>query len=90
MGGRKATLRRRQLQQKNSQYVEPHKHKTQSKSFLNKFIFDEDGEAVCIKKPTENGYMAEHEDRYTCGKTGETIFKLNEDEERLPVPENFT
>lgn len=30
--------------------------------------------------------MADHEDRYTCGKTGVQFFKLTADGKRLPHP----
>ena len=30
--------------------------------------------------------MAEHPDRYTCGKTGTMFYKLTENGERLPIP----
>lgn len=30
--------------------------------------------------------MAEHPDRYTCGKTGTQFFKLTADGKRLPIP----
>ena len=31
--------------------------------------------------------MADHPDRYTCGKTGTMFYKLTPDGKRLPVPE---
>ena len=31
-------------------------------------------------------YMADHPDRYTCGKTGTMFYKLTPDGKRLPVP----
>ena len=31
-------------------------------------------------------YMADHEDRFTCGKTGTQFFKLTADGKRLPHP----
>lgn len=31
-------------------------------------------------------YMADHPDRYTCGKTGTMFYKLTADGKRLPTP----
>merc|ERR1711907_897715 len=40
-----------------------------------------------LKRPKAAGaYMAEHPDRYTCGKTGTMFYKLTESGERLPIP----
>merc|ERR1719242_3023663 len=33
-------------------------------------------------------YMADHADRFTCGKTGYMLYKLTAKGERLPIPEN--
>lgn len=33
-------------------------------------------------------YMAEHPDRYVCGKCGRTFFRLTADGKRLPIPKN--
>merc|ERR1712127_1072720 len=33
-------------------------------------------------------YMAEHPDRFVCGKTGQTYFKMTNDGKRLPIPKN--
>lgn len=32
--------------------------------------------------------MAEHPDRYVCGKCGRTFFRLTADGKRLPIPKN--
>ena len=33
-------------------------------------------------------YMAEHPDRFVCGKCGRTFFRLTADGKRLPIPKN--
>ena len=32
--------------------------------------------------------MAEHEDRFTCGRCGNMFYKLNADGSRMPIPKN--
>ena len=32
--------------------------------------------------------MAEHADRFVCGRTGKTYFRLTNDGKRLPIPKN--
>ena len=34
--------------------------------------------------------MADHPDRYTCGKTGTMFYKLTPDGKRLPIPKQKT
>lgn len=68
----------------------PHKHKKRPKALLEYFSVDESTGKVRRQKnesPNMPGvYMAEHPDRYTCGKTGTMFYKLTADGKRLPIP----
>ena len=67
-----------------------HKHKARPKALLEYFTVDEQSNKVKrLKQESPNSagsYMAEHADRYTCGKTGTMFYKLTEKGERLPIP----
>merc|ERR1711907_663739 len=67
-----------------------HKHLKRPKALLEYFTVDEQsGKVKRLKQesPKSAGsYMAEHPDRYTCGKTGTMFYKLTEAGERLPIP----
>lgn len=67
-----------------------HVHKKRPKALLEYFSVDDaSGKVKRLKQesPSAAGaYMAEHPDRYTCGKTGTQFFKLTADGKRLPVP----
>lgn len=41
----------------------------------------------CTKCETAT-YMADHPDRFTCGKCGFMYYRLTADGKRLPIPEN--
>lgn len=67
-----------------------HVHKKRPKALLEYFSVDDaSGKVKRLKQesPAAAGaYMAEHPDRYTCGKTGTQFFKLTADGKRLPIP----
>eukprot|EP00997_Jenningsia_sp_PLL12_P008081 NODE_4801_length_626_cov_81.062392_g4132_i0.p2 GENE.NODE_4801_length_626_cov_81.062392_g4132_i0~~NODE_4801_length_626_cov_81.062392_g4132_i0.p2 ORF type:complete len:185 (-),score=56.35 NODE_4801_length_626_cov_81.062392_g4132_i0:27-581(-) len=67
-----------------------HKHKARPKAVLDYYTVDENGKVNCVKKQSPKckaaTYMAEHQDRFVCGQTGTTYFKLTADGKRLPVP----
>jgi len=68
-----------------------HKHKKRPKALLAYFSV-EDGSMKVRRLKQESpqaagAYMADHPDRYTCGKTGTMFYKLTPDGKRLPVPE---
>ena len=68
----------------------PHKHKKRPKALLDYFTVDEaSGKVKRLKQESPNAagaYMADHPDRYTCGKTGTMFYKLTPDGKRLPIP----
>ena len=67
-----------------------HVHKKRPKALLEYFSVDDaSGKVKRLKQESPNAagaYMAEHPDRYTCGKTGTQFFKLTADGKRLPIP----
>ena len=67
-----------------------HVHKKRPKALLEYFSVDDaSGKVKRLKQESPNAagaYMADHEDRYTCGKTGVQFFKLTADGKRLPHP----
>ena len=67
----------------------PHKHKKVSMAVLNYFSVEGSGKVKKLKIESSPGvYMADHPDRYVCGKTGKTFYKLTADGKRLPIPKN--
>ena len=68
----------------------PHKHKKRPKALLEYFSVDDGNMKVKrLKQESPNAagsYMADHPDRYTCGKTGTMFYKLTKDGKRLPIP----
>merc|ERR1712216_20779 len=68
----------------------PHKHKKRPKALLEYFSVDDATNKVKrLKKESPNAagsYMADHPDRYTCGRTGTMFYKLTADGKRLPIP----
>jgi len=68
----------------------PHKHRKRAKALLEYFSVDDaSGKVKRLKQESLNAagaYMADHPDRYTCGKTGTMFWKLTADGQRLPVP----
>jgi ubiquitin-small subunit ribosomal protein S27Ae len=69
-----------------------HTHKKRSKALLEYFSVEANGKVKKLKQECPNcppaTYMAEHPDRYVCGKCGRTFFRLTADGKRLPIPKN--
>ena len=69
----------------------PHKHKKRPKALLEYFSVDDaTGKVKRLKQESPKAagaYMADHPDRYTCGRTGTMFYKLTKDGKRLPIPE---
>ena len=85
-GGKKKKKRRPHTTPK----VIKHKHKKRSKALLEYFSVDDGTNKVKrLKQESPCGagvYMADHPDRYTCGKTGTMFYKLTAEGARLPTP----
>merc|ERR1719506_1006800 len=68
----------------------PHKHKKRPKALLEYFSVDDGtGKVKRLKQESPKAagaYMADHPDRFTCGKTGVMFYKLTADGKRLPIP----
>ena len=68
----------------------PHKHLKRPKALLDYFnVDDASGKVKRLKQESTQAagaYMADHPDRYTCGKTGTMFYKLTADGKRLPAP----
>lgn len=67
----------------------PHKHKKRPKALLDYFSVEPSGKVKRLKKECPNSpgsYMADHPDRFTCGKTGLMYYKVTPDGKRLPIP----
>ena len=69
-----------------------HKHKKRAKALLEYYSVEANGKVKKLKQECPNcppaTYMAEHPDRYVCGKCGRTFFRLTADGKRLPIPKN--
>jgi len=85
-GGKKKKKRKPHTTPKKIKHV----HKKRPKALLEYFSVDEStGKVKRLKNESPNMpgvYMADHPDRYTCGKTGTMFYKLTADGKRLPVP----
>merc|ERR1712078_583062 len=67
----------------------PHKHKKRKLALLDYFSVEGDMKVKRLKQESPNAagaYMADHPDRYTCGRTGSMYYKLTPDGKRLPIP----
>ena len=68
----------------------PHKHKKRPKALLEYFNVEEGTMKVKRLKQESTmaagAYMADHADRYTCGRTGTMYYKLTPEGNRLPIP----
>jgi small subunit ribosomal protein S27Ae len=68
----------------------PHKHAARPKALLDYFTVDDaSGKVKRLKQESPQAagaYMADHPDRFTCGKTGTMFYKLTPDGKRLPIP----
>ncbi len=86
MGGKK--------KRKKKIYTKPkkigHKHKKRPKALLEYFNVDTTGKISKLKIECEKcpagTYMADHQDRHTCGKCGNMFYKLTKDGKRMPIP----
>ncbi len=67
-----------------------HVHKKRAKALLEYFSVEANGKVKKLKQECPQcppaTYMAEHPDRYVCGKCGRTFFRLTADGKRLPIP----
>jgi ribosomal protein S27AE len=67
-----------------------HVHKKRPKALLEYFAVDDaSGKVNRLKQESPQAagaYMADHPDRFVCGKTGTMFWKLTKDGKRLPVP----
>ena len=66
-----------------------HKHKARPKALLQYFTVEASGKVKRLKQESPKAagaYMADHPDRFTCGRTGTMFYKLTADGKRLPVP----
>jgi small subunit ribosomal protein S27Ae len=79
---------------KKKKYTTPkvikHKHLKRPKALLEYFSVDDTGKVKRLKQESPEAagaYMADHQDRYTCGKTGKMYWKLTSSGERLPHPQ---
>ena len=69
-----------------------HKHRKRSLALLEYFNIEGSGKIKRLKKECTKcevaTYMADHQDRFTCGKCGFMLYRLTKDGKRLPIPEN--
>lgn len=69
-----------------------HKHKKRSLALLEYYNIEASGKVTKLKNECDRcevaTYMADHQDRHTCGKCGNMLYKLTATGERLPIPEN--
>lgn len=69
-----------------------HTHKKRAKALLEYFSVEANGKVKKLKSECPNcppaTYMAEHKDRYTCGKCGKCFWRLTADGKRMPIPKN--
>ena len=67
-----------------------HKHKKRSLALLDYYLVEDGGKVKPLKRECEvcevATYMADHPDRYVCGKCGKTHWRLTATGERLPIP----
>ena len=69
-----------------------HKHRKRSLALLEYFNVEATGKIKRLKTECPNcqvgTYMADHPDRFVCGKCGHMLYRLTAKGERLPIPEN--
>merc|ERR1712051_1061342 len=83
-------------QRKKKVYTKPkkigHKHKKRSLALLEYYNVEASGKIKRLKTECNKcevaTYMADHPDRFTCGKCGHMLYRLTAKGERLPIPEN--
>jgi small subunit ribosomal protein S27Ae len=85
-GGKKKKKRKPHTTPKKIKHV----HKKRPKALLEYFSVDDStGKVKRLKQESPNlpgVYMADHPDRFTCGRTGTMFYKLTADGKRLPIP----
>ena len=69
-----------------------HKHKKRPLALLEYYNVEASGKIKKLKNECTKcevaTYMADHPDRFTCGKCGHMLYRLTAKGERLPIPEN--
>ena len=69
-----------------------HTHKKRSLALLEYYNVEASGKIKKLKNECTKcevaTYMADHPDRFTCGKCGHMLYRLTAKGERLPIPEN--
>lgn len=69
-----------------------HKHKKRPLALLEYYNVEASGKIKRLKTECNKcevaTYMADHPDRFTCGKCGHMLYRLTAKGERLPIPEN--
>ena len=69
-----------------------HKHRKRSLALLEYYNVEASGKIKKLKNECTKcevaTYMADHPDRFTCGKCGNMLYRLTANGERLPIPEN--
>ena len=69
-----------------------HKHKPRKLALLEYYNVEASGKIKRLKTECNKcevaTYMADHPDRFTCGKCGHMLYRLTAKGERLPIPEN--
>ena len=69
-----------------------HKHKPRKLALLEYYNVEASGKIKKLKNECNKcevaTYMADHPDRFTCGKCGHMLYRLTSDGKRLPIPEN--
>ena len=67
-----------------------HKHKKRPLALLEYYNVEASGKIKKLKNECDKcevaTYMADHPDRYTCGKCGHMLYRLTAKGERLPIP----
>ena len=67
-----------------------HKHKNRPKAVLDYYSVDASEKVTCLKQQSPKckpaTFMADHQDRYVCGQTGTTFYRLTKEGKRLPIP----
>ena len=69
-----------------------HKHKKRPLAALEYYNVEGSGKIKKLRNECTKcevaTYMAEHPDRFTCGKCGNMLYRLTADGKRFPIPEN--
>jgi small subunit ribosomal protein S27Ae len=67
-----------------------HEHLKRSKQALDYFNVEANGKVKKLKQECPQcppaTYMADHADRYVCGRCGKTFYRLTADNKRMPPP----